>query len=86
MFTSWAKQIAVAIGRPALRSVIGGVDVVATVAAIALLSNRGGLRGAAWGYVAAATLVAVLWMVAVRLHLRDDDVASPRTSDLEAEG
>jgi O-antigen/teichoic acid export membrane protein len=67
----WSKSFPVSIGRPALRLVAQGVELVVLVPALLVLGSRYGATGAAGGFLVAACALAVTWVV-ILLRLRHD--------------
>jgi O-antigen/teichoic acid export membrane protein len=73
----WAKSFPVSIGRPALRLVAQGTEIVVLVPALLVLGSRYGATGAAGGFLVAACAFALTWgVILVRLR-RDPTLTAP---------
>jgi O-antigen/teichoic acid export membrane protein len=67
----WAKSFPVSIGRPELRLIAQGAEIVVLIPALLVLGARYGATGAAGGFLIAACAFALTWAVLL-LRLRRD--------------
>jgi O-antigen/teichoic acid export membrane protein len=73
----WAKSFPVSIGRPALRLVAQGMEIVVLVPALLVLGSRYGATGAAGGFLVAACAFALTWGVILARLRRDPTLTAP---------
>jgi O-antigen/teichoic acid export membrane protein len=73
----WAKSFPVSIGRPALRLVAQGAEIVVLVPALLVLGSRYGATGAAGGFLIAAGAFALSWAVILVRLRRDPSLVAP---------
>ena len=73
----WAKSFPVSIGRPALRLVAQGAEIVVLVPALLVLGSRYGATGAAGGFLIAAGAFALTWAVILLRLRRDPSLVAP---------
>ena len=73
----WAKSFPVSIGRPALRLVAQGAEIVVLVPALLVLGSRYGATGAAGGFLIAAGAFALSWAVILVRLRRDPSLGAP---------
>ena len=67
----WAKSFPVSIGRPELRLIAQGAEILVLIPALLVLGSRYGATGAAGGFLIAACAFAATWAVLL-LRLRRD--------------
>jgi O-antigen/teichoic acid export membrane protein len=72
----WAKSFPVSIGRPALRLLAQGTEIIVLVPALLLLGAAHGATGAAGGFLLAAIAFAGVWVL-LMLRMRAEHRAGP---------
>jgi O-antigen/teichoic acid export membrane protein len=73
----WAKSFPVSIGRPELRLIAQGAEIVVLVPALLVLGSRYGATGAAGGFLIAACAFAATWGVILLRLRRDPRLVAP---------
>ena len=73
----WAKSFPVSIGRPELRLIAQGAEILVLIPALLVLGSRYGATGAAGGFLIAACAFALTWAVLLVRLRRDPRLLAP---------
>ena len=73
----WAKSFPVSIGRPELRLIAQGAEILVLIPALLVLGSRYGATGAAGGFLIAACAFALTWAVILLRLRRDPKLVAP---------
>ena len=73
----WAKSFPVSIGRPELRLIAQGAEILVLIPALLVLGSRYGATGAAGGFLSAACAFALTWAVLLVRLRRDPRLLAP---------
>jgi O-antigen/teichoic acid export membrane protein len=76
----WAKSFPVSIGRPELRLIAQGAEIVVLIPALLVLGASYGATGAAGGFLIAACAFALTWAVLLLRLRRDPRLVAPAPS------